>query len=32
VLRTAVTGSFDSLNPFIVRGRAAFGLDQVSKA
>jgi len=29
VLRTAVTGSFDSLNPFIVRGRAAFGLDQV---
>ncbi len=28
-LRTAVTGSFDSLNPFIVRGRAAFGLGDV---
>jgi len=28
-LRTALAGGFDSLNPFIVRGRPAFGLESL---
>jgi len=30
VFRNAATGTFDTLNPFIVRGRAALGLGYVT--
>ncbi len=32
VFRNAATGTFDTLNPFIVRGRAALGLGYVSES
>jgi microcin C transport system substrate-binding protein len=32
IFRNAATGTFDTLNPFIVRGRAALGLGYVSES